>query len=433
MRRSLFAALALAALSILATALLDQPGVLSHCAGKLASYYQTLGLLDGPRLPHPGVQAFAVVLLAGFTAWVALDVPKTAHRWIVIIGTMLLVTSLSLTLLTVGIFFEPFSPLFAILVAALLSQAYSLTEAGSRKALLHLYLGDRISTGTFSRLLASVSSKFLEGRNCKVTVLSLRIFNLAALRAVLPPADLVEINAQFLRHSAEFLAHRGAYLDESSPDCVRAYFGLTGDDPQHAHAACQVARELTGRLANLNHELESRFFHPLEYGMALASGEVTVGAYRSRYLSKLSAIGDLAEYAHRLTGANAAYGSRILLNAETFSLIRNTYAVRPMELIYDASRELMAEAYELLDLKDRLTPAEESARERFWQGVILYREGRAEEALRLFSELQADRPGDRPLNYFIERAQALLLGETGPHSHPPLLLVNGHARILQSV
>lgn len=433
MRRYLFAALAIAALSILATALLDQSGGLNHCAGKLATYYGNLGFADARSLPHRGIQGFAVVVLSLFAAWVSLDVPKTAHRWIVIIGTMLLVTSLSLTLLAFGVFFEPFSALFALVVATLLAHAYSLTEGGSRKALLHLYLGDRISTGTFSSLLSSVSSKFLEGRNCKVTVLTLRIFNLPALRSALSPAELVEINSQFLRHSSEFLAHRGGYLDESSSDCVRAYFGLAGGDSQHAHLACGVARELNERLANLNHQLESRFFHALEYGIALASGEITVGAYRSRYLSKLSAIGDLAEYAHRLGGANANYGSRILLNAETFALIRNTYAVRPMELIYDASREHMAEAYELLDVKDRLTPAEESARERFWQGVILYREGRAEEALKIFSELQADRPGDRPLNYFIERAQSLLLGETGPRGHPAAPSVSSHARILQSV
>lgn len=432
MRRYLIAASVIAAISILASFLLYESGLLSRCAAKLATYYANLGLLGRETAPHRAAHLLASTFLGFATAWAALDIPKAAHKWIVILGTMLLVMSFSVTLLPLGVFFEPFSSLFTILVAASLAHGYSLTEPGSRKALLHLYLGDRISRSTLSSLLESAAPGFLEGQNCKVTVLCLRLFNLAALRSALPPPELVDLTAHFLRHSAEFLAHRGAYLDESSPDSVRAYFGLPREITGHAQVACRVARELDERLTNLNHELEARFFHRIDFGIALASGEVTAGTYRSPVLSKLQAIGDLAEYAHRLCGANAPYGSHILLNAETYSLIRKIYAVRPMELMYDASAELMAEAYELLDLKDQLTSSEEAARERFWQGVILYREGRAEQALKIFSELQTDRPADRPLGYFIGRAQSLLLGDSDHHGQNSLL-VNGHARVLQSV
>lgn len=434
MRRYLLAALAIAAISIVATSLLYEMGALSRCADKLADFYAQLGFLPPGTVPHRGAHYVAFSLLGLATSWAALDIPKPSHKWIVIIGTMLLVTGFSLSLLSLRIFFEPFSSLFAILVAASLAYAFSLTEEGSRKALLHLYLGDRISQQTFSSLLTREPPRFLQCENTRVTVLCLRLFNLAALRHALPPPDLVDISARFLRHSAEFLAQRGAYLEESSPDSVRALFGLASSNAAtpHAEQACQVARELATRLANLNHELEARFFHHLEFGIALASGDVTVGPYRSPYLSRIAAIGDLSEYAHRLCGANAAYGSRILLNAETYALIRESHAVRPMELMFDASKELMAEAYELLERKEHLTPADEAARERFWQGVILYREGRAEDALKIFSELQADRPQDRPLNYFIDRAQSLLLDK--PESHGPhSFLVHGHARVLQTV
>ena len=432
MRRYFFAAFTIAALSILATSLLYESGVLSRCAEKLATYYANLGLIQHKTSPVRIPHYLAFSILGCAIAWAALDIPKPSHKGIIVIGTMLLVMTLSITLLSLGIFFEPFSSLFAILVAASLSFAYSLTEPGSRKALLQQYLGDRISQDTLSGLLSSTVSEFLEGRNCKVTVLCLRVFNLAALRSALPPSDLVEITGLFLRHSAEFLARRGAYLDESAPGTVRAFFGLAGENPSHAILACKTAHELDERLTNLNHELEARFFQRLDYGIALASGDVTTGRYHSAYLSKVSAIGNLTEYAHRLCCANAAYGSHILVNAETYNLIRETYSVRPMELMFDAANELMAEAYELLQLKDRLTAAEESTRERFWQGVILYREGRAEEALQIFSALQAERPQDRPLSYFIERAQSLLLGGTGQQgTHLPF--GNGHARVLQCI
>ena len=50
--------------------------------------------------------------------------------------------------------------------------------------------------------------------------------------------------------------------------------------------------------------------------------------------------------------------------------------------------------------------ADDQAIKDFWQAVIYYREGRAEDALLIFSQLRSTRPNDRPLQYFIERAQA---------------------------
>jgi len=432
MRRDLFAALGIAAIAILTTSIFYEFGPLNRSAETLAAYYAHLGLLGPESSPSRALQ-YLVFITTGFaTAWTFLDIPKMAHKWIVVLGTMVLLMGGSATLVTIGVFFEPFSSVFAALVAASLGLVYLLSEPGSRKGLLHLYVGDRISQESFVRLLDRCLPPLFRGQHCEVTVLALRVFNSAALRASLPPAELVEMSARFLRNSGEFLADRGAYLDETSPETVRAYFGLTGEAVAHPNRACAVARELEQRLENLNEELEARFSHRLEYGIALASGEITVGGYRSDHVGRLNAIGPLAEYAHRLCGANAAYGSHILVSAETYAAIRESHAVRPMELMVDASTEVMSEAYELIDRKGELSTTEEKARETFWQAVILYREGRAEEALEKFSELQAATPDDRPLAYFIQRTQALLLGDPESQDAGPLLM-HGHARVLQTL
>jgi hypothetical protein len=97
-------------------------------------------------------------------------------------------------------------------------------------------------------------------------------------------------------------------------------------------------------------------------------------------------------------------------------------------------RIVSSEVYELMDRQDALPPEDDQAIKDFWQAVIYYREGRAEEALLTFSQLRSKRPSDRPLQYFIERAQARLL-ETSDHSGPSgdLFMRHGHARILQSL
>jgi class 3 adenylate cyclase len=434
MRRYLFIALVIGAIGVLTTSLLFEFGVLSRFADKLATYYANAGWISQgqrvDRVLHTGV----FVLSSFAMAWAVVDIPKLLHKGIIVIGTALLLLALSFTLAIFGIFFEPFSSMVAVLVATSLGLVYSLTEPGSRKRRLHRYLGGRVSESACARLMEVPNLPFLRGQNLQVTAVTLRIFNLARLREEMSATNILEITNLFLRNSGEFLAGRGGYLDESSPECVRAYFGILTAGENHATAACQAALELRQRLSNLNQLLETRYFQRLDYGMAINTDAMTVGIYESENAARLSATGELIDYTRRVAGANSDYGSAVLLGGSTYALVRQEFAARPMELIYDARHDVMSEVYELVDRQDALAPEDDQAIKDFWQAVIYYREGRAEEALLIFSQLRSKRASDRPLQYFIERAQARLL-ETSDHSGPSgdLFMRHGHARILQSL
>ena len=275
---------------------------------------------------------------------------------------------------------------------------------------------------------------FVEGCNRDVTVLTVRIFNHAELREAVEPGELIEMTSLFLQHSGEFLTERGAYLDESSPDCVRVFFGVIDDQPDHHITACEAAMELRQRLSNLNAEFESRFFHRLQYGVAISRDPMTLGIYESENAVRLSAVGEVLEFVRKLSVANGDYGSQILISSSLYSLIRENYAVRPMEMVYDAHEDLMTEVYELIDRKDRLTEEEEESRQAFWQAVILYREGKCEDALQIFSDLSARYPTDRPLKFFIGQCQSAVVSASGGSSKDvESNVMRGHARVLNSL
>lgn len=433
MRRYLFIALVIGAIGALTTSLLFEIGVLSRFAEKLSTYYSNADFFPAGKRPDRIVHALAFVISSFAAAWAVIDIPKLLHKGIIIIGMALLALSLSFTLAIFGSFFEPFSSICAILVSSSLGLLYSLTEHGSRKRLLHRYLGGRVSEAACARLMEEPVPSFLRGLNLSITAITVRIFNLAQLREEMSAANVLEVTNLFLRNSGEFLASRGGYLDESSPECVRVYFGILSPGSNHAATACQAALELRQRLSNLNQLLESRYFQRLEYGMAIHTDVMTVGVYESENHARLSATGELIDYTRRLAGANHDYGSAILLGASTYSSVRQEFAARPMELIYDARRDVMSEVYELIDRQDALPPEDDQAIKDFWQAVIYYREGRAEEALLIFSQLRSTRPLDRPLQYFIERAQARLLESQDGSQTSDVFMRHGHARILQSL
>ncbi|MEM7011999.1 MAG: hypothetical protein AAF585_11005, partial [Verrucomicrobiota bacterium] len=221
--------------------------------------------------------------------------------------------------------------------------------------------------------------------------------------------------------------------DESSPDCIRVYFGITSRKGNHVEQACDAAIELRQRLRNLNTELESQFFHGLEWGIAISSEEMTLGVYQSENATRISAVGEVIEFVRKLSAANSRYGSEILVSSRTYKQIQENYAVRPMEMIFDSSTELMSEVYELVETKNHLTVEDEADRQQFWKGVILYREGKGEEALEVFSELTVKHPNDRPLAYFTDRAQTNMVDAPPNEKDVDAHLMHGHARVLHTL
>ncbi|MFT5469900.1 MAG: class 3 adenylate cyclase [Verrucomicrobiales bacterium] len=445
MRRLLVVALIIGAVSALATLLLHQFGLFEGPARRLATFYTNHGFLSHPKEAGKILHFTVVVILAFITSWCAIDIPRVAHKVIVIVGLVLLVCFASaapVVLEAAGnpnvferdpTFFEPFSSLAVIALASILGLVYASTEHGARKRTLQSVLGGRISEHSFNQLLEGGRPHFLNGHNREVSILTVRVFNHAELRRDVAPADLIEMTNLFLQNSSEFLTSRGAYIDESSPDCVRVYFGVISRVGDHVEQACDAALELRQRLRNLDTDMKNRFFHSLRWGIAISASEMTLGIYQSENATRLSAVGEVVEFVRKLSAANSRYGSEILVSSGAYARIQERYAVRPMEMIFDSSIELMSEVYELVDLKAKLTEADEAARQQFWKGVILYREGRGEEALEIFSALFSESPNDRPLAYFTDRAQTNMVDAPKNERDVDAHLIHGHARVLHTL
>ncbi|MEM1294765.1 MAG: hypothetical protein AAGH89_05325 [Verrucomicrobiota bacterium] len=434
MRRYFLISAIIGAIAVFVTILAYEFGLLTAAANKLATFYANAGLISHGEQPARGLHYVTFIVLAFAVSWAVIDIPKVANKVVVVLGSMMLVLAASAVAVTLGLFFEPFSSLTAIFVVSALGIVYSMTEHGGRKHLLHTVLGGRVSEESFGGLMNGERPDFLDGQNREVSMLTVRVFNHGEIRAVVDPRDLIEMTNLFLKNSGEFLTSKGGYLDESSPDCVRVYFGILDRQPDHPFRACQAALELRLRLANLNLELEKRYFQRLHYGIAISSEPMTLGIYESENDVRLSAVGEVIEFVRKLSAANSQYGSEILISSRTYTIIQDAFAVRPMEMIFDASADLMSEVYELVDLKENMSEEEEAARQAFWQGLIYYREGRGEEALKVFSELRAKYPNDRPLHYFIDRAQTNMVevAEKSP-TDPDAHLMHGHARVLHSL
>ena len=343
----------------------------------------------------------------------------------------MVVFGVSPTLAGYNVFFEPFSSLTAVLLAAAGGFVFAGTEKGMRKRVLENVLGIRVTHATFDRLMDAEAPPDFGGAVREVTVLTCRLFNHGELREKLEPPELLKMSNLFLRSVSTFLMSRGAYLDESGPELVRVFFGMVEPADDHAEQACRSALELRARLKNLSQECESRWFQKLQYGVGISSGPMTVGVYGSKQHYFFSGIGAETDFSRRLAHANWRYGSDLLVGPATFPQVKDLFEFRPMEMFFDPEADLMTEVYQLLDTTEGLSEADRARRDLFWQGIILLRERKFDQALDHLSRSRLPGIEDGPAEYFIARAQEGVSAPTAQESENLRKLTEeGHARLI---
>lgn len=411
---------------------LSATGLTEPVLKTVGDWYRASGFLPeetGARARWAEFAAVAFVPVG--LAFGMIEATKTWEKTVVACAVLALSAALSPLLALYGVLFDVVPLLAACVLAILGAAGFARTEFGSRKGLLELALGTRVSSRVFFSLLDSTDPPLREACSRQVTTVICRL--LPAGDGESPGAeDALRRGSWFLRAASSFLLSRGAYLEEAGPERIRAVFGMLGDDDDHAIKACHAACDLRGRLRGLAREFQSRWFHPLAWGVGVNSGTMSVGlcGEPGRYL--LAGVGGGADFADRLALANARLASDLLIGPDTYRLIRERFEVRPLELVYDPLSRHLLEVYQLLAPVEVFPDEERQRRDWFWKGIIHLRQRKFGEALECLGRARAPGGEDAPLALLLERIEE----ETaGPGSRPVRLMrefvEEGRVRLLE--
>jgi class 3 adenylate cyclase len=134
---------------------------------------------------------------------------------------------------------------------------------------------------------------------------------------MLSPEALVELTNQYLTQVSALIARCGGIIDKYIGTMVMAFWGRPfTDEEEHAHLACAAALEQVAQLDSLQRlvavgvGLEAV---DLDLRIGLATGPLVAGNMGSEQAKSYTVMGDTANIAFRLKGANKAYGTRILI------------------------------------------------------------------------------------------------------------------------
>lgn len=140
-----------------------------------------------------------------------------------------------------------------------------------------------------------------------ISIVFVDIRNSTKLIDQLPPKDAVSIVNRVLTELAEAVETHGGMVDKFLGDGLMGLFGVSGDDPHHAHRALAAARSMVHRIKSLNQSANFPNGVQIGVGVGIQSGSCILGSVGSQFRKEFTALGAPVNVAARLQALAGAH------------------------------------------------------------------------------------------------------------------------------
>jgi len=361
-----------------------------------------------------------LLLLLGFgTALATVNIASWTLRLLVVVVLVMEIWFATWLLAYFEWYFSPFAPTATVLLAFLGGTIFGLTRVGARKRLATMFYGRRLSPDCLHRLVESSEPLPPEPQLADASVLVAEVVVHPETPGGEPSlAESVRAINRWLESASQQLLRAGACLEQCDGEGIRAVFGLPLPEDGHALRACQAGQELVARAARLNAESGVNGGVILEVRVAVHSDRVMLAGYGPKGLHAPGVGGEAVDFARVLCQLAARYGARLVVGGSTFEQVKEWMEVRPVDLLAERESGLPTEIYEVIGRKGEVSSVELKRRDRFWDGVILLREGLLEEARAAFLEAKPAGDHDVLVEFYLRRVEQLRNGMGRQMAYP---------------
>jgi len=260
------------------------------------------------------------------------------------------------------------------------------TEGRQRSFITHTF-GHYLSPAVINQILTDPSRLRLGGERRELSIMFTDLEGFTSISKHMDPHKLTQLLNEYLSDMTDIILDEGGTLDKYEGDAIIAFWNAPLEQPDHALRACRAALRCQEKLTAREAEFKARIGKPLRMRIGINTGAVIVGNMGSRRRFDYTVIGDSANLASRLEGANKMFGTSIMVAESTLAQTGGRIAAREIGLLRVVGREDSVKVYELIGLAGAV---ETEAVKAFARGLGCCRGGRWAEALQIFEALKDD-------------------------------------------
>lgn len=246
------------------------------------------------------------------------------------------------------------------------------------------------------------------GVDAQITAFFSDIESFSPLAESLEPTRLVELMNEYLGECTTVITEHDGTLDKYVGDAIIAIFGMPLSREDHAAAACRASLDflkaqdaLRKRWASEEGRWPDRALR-IRTRIGLNTGDAVVGDMGSHLRMNYTMMGDNVNLTQRIEAAAGVFGVEILTSSSTRDAARQTdedLEFRHIDRVLVPGRAKPVEVYELMGLRESLTPDSAQCRDIYKEGLAEYFKANWEEAEVLFrqsAELEARKTFPNP-------------------------------------
>jgi adenylate cyclase len=279
-------------------------------------------------------------------------------------------------------------PLVVMTFALLASMALQYQLEGRQARFIKDAFQHYVSKGVIEEIIRDPASLSLGGEKRELTIFFSDIQGFTSISERMEASTLVALLNEFLSEMTSVVLESGGTVDKYVGDAIVAFWNAPLPVPQHAEQAVRAALRCQQRLIELESGLKQRFGTAIRMRIGIHTGQVSVGNFGSRERFNYTVIGDAANLASRLEGANKYFSTLTLVSGATRDAIGSIMEFRKVADIRVVGRREPVPVYEPLELG--ITGEQLQPYRSFEAALALYEQRQLEQALEAFSVLVKD-------------------------------------------
>lgn len=215
-----------------------------------------------------------------------------------------------------------FYPNVAFIGSAVVSVAVQYVTANREKRFIRETFSHYLAPQVIQELIKDPSKIKLGGQKAKLTILFSDIRGFTTLSEGMTPERLTKFLNRYLGRMTNLILEHNGLIDKYIGDAIMAFWGAPLPEQKHAIYAIAAAMRMISELQTFNKESGESGDPPINIGIGINSGGVTVGNMGSELRFDYTVMGDNVNLASRLEGLTKEYGVNILVSQATVDAVR---------------------------------------------------------------------------------------------------------------